>query len=58
MEECAWSDGSKPERPLKKDRFVKNSSKREEANEKLSERHLIGQSAQNPFFSIELLKKI
>lgn len=50
MEECAWSDGSKPERSTKQARFVKSSTKREDANEKLSARQLIGQNAMNPFF--------
>lgn len=51
MDELKWSNGTKPEKSLKKDRFMKTSSRREEANEKLSARDPMVQHACNPFFS-------
>tara|TARA_Y100000389_G_scaffold152291_1_gene152214 strand:- start:9498 stop:9719 length:222 start_codon:yes stop_codon:yes gene_type:complete len=51
MEEYKWTNGTKGEKSKKNERFVKCNSKREDANEKLSQRDLIGKNVCNPFFS-------
>ena len=63
MNELAWSDGTKPERSHKKNKpnnensfqgiigFKLGTNKREDVNNKISERELVGKSCYNPFLT-------
>ena len=63
MNELAWSDGTKPERSHKKTKqnnsfqenniigFKLGTNKREDVNNKISERELVGKSCYNPFLT-------